>query len=83
MDELQICLLGPVEACRGEEPMPLGGRHERMVFAVLGVALNRAVPIDTLLAAVWGDDPPTSALNTLQSIVSRLDLIVPLRARRL
>jgi DNA-binding SARP family transcriptional activator len=36
------------------------------------VALNHAVPIDSLIFAVWKDDPPAAALDTLQSIVSRL-----------
>ncbi len=72
MEELQIGLLGPVEARRNGAPLALGGRNERIVLAALTLALNRAVSVDTLLAAVWNEHPPASAVNTLQSIVSRL-----------
>lgn len=69
---LQIGLLGPVEAYLDDRRVSLGGSNERMVFAALAVALNHAVPVDSLLVAVWGDDPPPAALDTLQSVVSRL-----------
>ena len=72
MGTLQIGLLGPVEARVDGCTVHIGGRNERLVLAALAVALNHAVPIDTLIDDIWNDDPPPSGLDTLQSIVSRL-----------
>ena len=72
MGTLQIDVLGPLEVHVGERSVPLGGRRARTVFAALVVGLNHAVSIDNLVASVWGDDPPEHAVDTLQSIVSRL-----------
>ncbi len=72
LEPLQIGLLGPVEARVGGIRVFLGGRHERLVFTALAVALNHAVSSDFLVDAIWEDEAPASALDTLQSIVSRL-----------
>lgn len=50
----------------------LGGRQPRLMLTVLLAASGRALPVDTLVDAVWGDAPPASAVGTLQSYVSRL-----------
>lgn len=68
-----IRALGPLEVldARGA-PVDLGGRQPRLVLAALLTGGGRAIPVDTLVDAVWGEDPPASALGTLQSYVSRL-----------
>ena len=65
-------LLGPLEASDGDGFLALGGRRQRAVLAALLVAANTVVPDEALIAAVWGDDPPASALGTLHAYVSRL-----------
>ncbi|MGH9263839.1 MAG: BTAD domain-containing putative transcriptional regulator, partial [Acidimicrobiales bacterium] len=52
--------------------LDLGGNQSRMVLAVLLAAGGRVVTAESLVDAVWGDDPPASAPGTLQSYVSRL-----------
>lgn len=72
MGTLQIEVLGPLEVDVDGRSVALGGPRARTVFAALVVGLNHAVSIDNLVASVWGDHPPEHAIDTLQSIVSRL-----------
>lgn len=65
-------ILGPVEASGGSGPINLGGPKQRLVLAHLVLGANHVVPIERLIDAVWGEDPPGSARGTLQAYVSRL-----------
>jgi DNA-binding SARP family transcriptional activator len=70
-------ILGPLEALVDGEPVELGGPRQR---ALLGVLLTRAgltVSRDALVDALWGDDPPASAANVLQTYVSHLRKALP------
>src|SRR5262249_46724168 len=50
----------------------LRGPQPRLVLAMLAIARGRSVTADAIVDAIWGDDPPASALGTLQSYISRL-----------
>lgn len=65
-------MLGPVEVMGESGAIELGGPKPRALLAVLLINLGRWVSTDRLLDELWGDDPPASALNTLQSYLSRL-----------
>ena len=65
-------MLGPVAVIGDSGPVELGGAKPRVVLAVLAAELDRWVSIDRLVDEVWGDDPPASAVNTLQSYLSSL-----------
>ena len=70
-------ILGPLEALVDGERVELGGPRQR---ALLGVLLTRAgltVSRDALVDALWGDDPPASAANVLQTYVSHLRKALP------
>jgi len=69
---LTFRLLGPFEVQRDGEPLELGGPQQRAVLAHLVLEAGRVVPVDRLIARVWGDEPPAAALGTLQSYISRL-----------
>ena len=69
---VQFRVLGPLEADAGSGPVPLGGRKQRAVLAHLLVHANQLVPSETLIDHIWGDEPPETARNTLQSYVSHL-----------
>src|SRR5262245_36956349 len=69
---VQFRVLGPLEVDAGDGPIPLGGPKQRAVLASLLVRANEVVPADTLIADVWGEDPPDKARNTLQTYVSNL-----------
>jgi WD40 repeat protein/DNA-binding SARP family transcriptional activator/type II secretory pathway predicted ATPase ExeA len=65
-------VLGPIEADAGNGPIGLGGPKQRAVLAHLLLRSNQMVPSAVLIEELWGDEPPDSAKNTLQSYVSHL-----------
>jgi DNA-binding SARP family transcriptional activator len=66
-------VLGPLEVRDDDGNLvELGGRQPRVMVAALLLGAGRAVPVESLIDAVWGDSPPSSAAGTLQSYVSRL-----------
>lgn len=67
-----VRVLGPIDAVTAEGPMVVRGHGQRCVLGVLALRAGRAVPIDELVAALWGDAPPPTAANIVQSYVSRL-----------
>jgi DNA-binding SARP family transcriptional activator len=69
---LFIRVLGPIEALSGGRMAPVRGRHARSLLVALVLGAGRAVSVDHLIAAVWGDSPPPSAHSTLQTVVSAL-----------
>src|SRR5215467_13381200 len=69
---MQVRLLGPVDVVLGGEPRPVSGLRRKAVLAVLALRAGEIVSTDQLADAVWGGDPPPTAVNTLQSHVSYL-----------
>jgi predicted ATPase/DNA-binding SARP family transcriptional activator len=69
---LSVSVLGTVRVARDGRDHPIGSRRQRALLAALAVRHPRAVPVDDLVDAVWGDDPPNGAKATLQTYVSRL-----------
>ncbi len=69
---VEIDVLGALRVRRAGRELPLGGRRERTVLAALAVAAGRQVSDERLVDEVWGDDPPASAIGSLQVAVSRL-----------
>jgi DNA-binding SARP family transcriptional activator len=70
---MKFGLLGTLEVTADDgSPVDLGGAQPRAVLALLVAAGGQLVPADTLIDAVWGEDPPESAAGTVQSYVSRL-----------
>jgi len=65
-------VLGPFEAVVDGHAVPLGGARPRLVLAALAARPNSMVSSDRLIDIVWGDEPPDSALSTLQKYVYRL-----------
>jgi DNA-binding SARP family transcriptional activator len=75
--KVEYRILGPLEVSVDGETAELGGPRQR---ALLGVLLSRAgltVSRDTLVDALWGNDPPASATNVLQTYVSHLRKALP------
>ncbi|MGY1637534.1 BTAD domain-containing putative transcriptional regulator [Geodermatophilus sp. SYSU D00742] len=70
--QLRIGLLGAFTASVGGQPLDLGGPRQRAVLAVLVLARGESVPVESLVEAVWGDDPPEDAVGALQAYVSHL-----------
>lgn len=67
---IEYRILGPVQAARDGEAVPLGGPRQRAVLARLLLDCRRVVSAGVLADDVWGEDPPESAAKTLQKYVS-------------
>jgi DNA-binding SARP family transcriptional activator len=65
-------LLGPLEAWDGDRQVDLGGQRQRSLLALLLLSANRVVPTDTLVDALWGEEPPRTATTSLHNAVSQL-----------
>jgi len=68
---MRIRLLGPVELWDGGRPMPVGPRA-RVVLAALAINAGRVVSMHRLIAAVWPDEPPATAVTQIHVCVSAL-----------
>src|SRR4029450_9859676 len=69
---MEFRILGPLEVSAGDGAIKLGGHKQRAVLAHLIVRANRPVPVDLLIDGLWGEEPPETARNTLQTYVYRL-----------
>src|SRR5262245_7842490 len=69
---LRFRILGPVEVCRDDSRVALGGRRQVALLAFLLLQANRAVSTDQLIEAVWGEHDPSGAIKRLQVAVGRL-----------
>lgn len=69
---MEFRILGSLDAFAEGERVPLGGRKQRAVLAELLVRANEVVPRERLIDALWGEDPPKTAIGTLQVYVHAL-----------
>jgi DNA-binding SARP family transcriptional activator len=69
---MEFRVLGPLEVRRGGESVALGGAKQRALLALLVLNANRVVPRDHLVDELWGEEPPDTAVATVQVYVSRL-----------
>jgi DNA-binding SARP family transcriptional activator len=53
-------------------PVLLGGLKQRAVLALLLLDAGRVVSIDRLVDALWGEEPPRTAVTSLHIFVSQL-----------
>ncbi|MHA7961016.1 AfsR/SARP family transcriptional regulator [Streptomyces sp. L500] len=82
---LRFHVLGPVRADRDGQPLPLGSPQERAALAILLLRDGRPLTASELVDALWGDDPPHRAMDTLRGYVTRLRAVLepgrPFRGR--
>ncbi|MEU4495957.1 BTAD domain-containing putative transcriptional regulator [Streptomyces sp. NPDC023998] len=70
--ELRFTVLGPLQAWRGDDEVPLGSPQQRAVLATLLLRQGRPATVEELVDAVWDEDPPTGAVSVLRTYISRL-----------
>src|SRR5262245_24726515 len=73
----QFGLLGTLEVRVGGEPVALGQPKQRALLAILLLHANRVVARDRLIDHLWGDDPPGTAVKSVQTYVSQLRKLLP------
>ncbi|MFB9836243.1 BTAD domain-containing putative transcriptional regulator [Actinoallomurus acaciae] len=80
---LRIRLLGPVRLIGPDGERATGSAKQRLVLAVLALHAGRVVSRQALIDAVWGEDMPDSAEDSLYTYVSRLRKVLdPYRSGR-
>jgi DNA-binding SARP family transcriptional activator/ABC-type branched-subunit amino acid transport system substrate-binding protein len=69
---MQFRILGPLDVAENGHRIDLGGPRQRALLALLLLNANEVVSRDRLIDELWGEEPPASAVKTLQVHVSRL-----------
>lgn len=79
---LEFRVLGPFEATRDSERLPLGGRQQRAILALLVCEAGHAVSRERLVDALWGETARAGAVTSLQTYVFHLrEVLEPDRRR--
>ena len=74
---VRLRVLGPLQLCDEKgRTVALRSPNQAVVLAVLVAHRGSVVSASTLIDALWGADPPASALATLRTYVSRLRGVV-------
>ena len=68
----ELRVLGPLEIRRAGEVVPLRSARQRALLARLLLDAGRVVPLDAIVDALWGDEPPADPRNAVQTYVARL-----------
>ena len=72
-DTVRIGILGPLEIANDDgSPVELTAGQQRALLAVLVLNRNEVVSVDRLIDALWGEQPPGTAVKALQGYVSQL-----------
>jgi DNA-binding SARP family transcriptional activator len=69
---MQVSVLGPLRVDGTRGTVALGAAKERSLLTALALSPGSVVAAESLIAALWGEDPPASARKTLQTYVWNL-----------
>ena len=70
--EVEVLLLGTVEARRRGRTVHLKGSKQRTLLAALALEANHVVPDDRLIELLWPEEPPDAAEDVLRVHISKL-----------
>ncbi|MFF3286776.1 BTAD domain-containing putative transcriptional regulator [Streptomyces sp. NPDC003023] len=69
---IRFSVLGAVSVHRGETPITIGSPQQQALLVALLLRSGRVASTHELIASVWGEEPPGSALSSLRTYVWRL-----------
>lgn len=69
---VELGVLGPLEVRQDGATVAIPGAKPRAILTMLGLRNGSVVSADTLIALLWGDDPPRTAAKALQTHISSL-----------
>lgn len=69
---LECRIMGPLEIRWADQPIPIAAPRQRAVLAALLLYPDRVLSAERIITLVWGNDPPPTALKTLQTLVHRV-----------
>ena len=67
-----VKVLGQLEFCVDGVPIAPSAAKPRQLLAVLTLNAGRAMPVSLLVAELWNQAPPQSAVGTLQTYIGKL-----------
>jgi len=71
-ESMYFTVLGPVRAWRAGIELDLGPPQQRAALALLLAQAGQPVSLGHLVDVLWGEDPPSTAVNVLHRYVGRL-----------
>jgi len=74
---VELRILGPLTIHDGANEIAVGGARARALLARLLLARGHAVPLDTLVSALWDGEPPRTARQQVHKVVSDLRRRLP------
>jgi DNA-binding SARP family transcriptional activator len=77
VSSVEFRILGRIEVHSGAGTVALGSLKQRVLLATLLLNPGRTVPLRRLVHALWGDEPPPSAVANLRTYVNRLRRVLP------
>ena len=69
---VRIDVLGPLAVRRGDLPVEIGAEKQRVLLALLALQPNRVVRREDIVDVIWGEDPPPSCVDLVNTYVARL-----------
>ncbi|WP_442387489.1 BTAD domain-containing putative transcriptional regulator [Mycobacterium sp.] len=69
---MELRVLGPLQVRQDGATVTIPGAKPRAILTMLGLHNGSVVSADTLIALLWGDDPPRTAAKALQTHISSL-----------
>jgi predicted ATPase/DNA-binding SARP family transcriptional activator len=74
---VEFGVLGPLRVASERAHVRLTARRHRALVAALLLRRGNSASVDSLIAALWGDDPPASAASLLRLYVSQIRRVLP------
>ena len=74
---MELRILGPLMVSVGGREVVVGGARVRALLARLLLARGHAVPLDTLISALWDGEPPRTARQQIHKAVSEVRRRLP------
>jgi len=65
-------ILGPLKVVAGDSAVFLTGAHQRTALGMLLLRINRVVTTDSLVAALWKNNPPATAVKMVHKAMAKL-----------
>ena len=69
---VEFRILGPLEIRRNGAAIEVTGQRQRAVLALLLLNANHVVPTERLVDELWGENPPRTAVTSLQNAIVQL-----------
>ena len=73
---LRLEVLGSLAVWRDGVPLALGPPAQRAVLGLLALHAGTRLPRDTIVDALWGEDPPPTSVAMIHAYMSRIRLLL-------